>query len=161
MDPDRGVDVRVGGGEDSSHGTTSRQTHYVHPVAVQCRPAAPAEDQLGYPRDRRRLSGPSGLVPWLEPVPAKSRIVLGALRGVNDDEARPIGVRIDLGAECRLLRRLVTAVQYDDERDGCAGTQARRRVHGVRATPGGVIVDELIPPAHLDAPRGVPRAPPG
>ena len=161
MDPSRGVEIRVGGGKDPRHRATSRQTHDVHPVAVQCHTAAPAEDRFGYPGDRLRLSRPAGLVARLEPVPAALRVVRGALFRVEGDEARPVGADVDLGAERRILHRLVASVQDDYERDGSARAQVRRRIHSVGATPGRAVVDELVPASHLGARRRLPRAPAG
>src|SRR6185503_2793445 len=84
VDPDRGVEVRVGDGEDVGHRTTGRHAHDVDAAAVQLRPAGAAEDLPGDRRDLRGLSEPADLVERVEPVPAASRVVEDALLGVDD-----------------------------------------------------------------------------
>ena len=115
-----GIEVRIGGGHDSGHGSPSRHPHHVNPVGID---VMHAHDLMRDPGYERRLAGITLLVDRFEPVPTLRAISRLRLLRIDNKKFIPFCKTIHASAGSKISGRLGTAMQHHHEGQGlsCIG----------------------------------------
>ena len=154
VDADRGVQVRVVGGEDRGLEPARRDADRVDATGIGV-PAS--EDGPGHVGDRAGVPDASPLEVRRPDAPPAAPVrirVEGVDVRIQDDEPVALRERVVLAGRGHLVRRHVTSVQHHHERRSRISPQARRNVHRV-----GVHVAVLVHVPALVARRGALRGP--
>ena len=113
MDPDRGVQIAVGGAHDGRGGASGREAGDEDALGIH---RIVLHDLAGDARDQRGLAFVALLVGAAEPVPAFRRVGVAALRRIDHEAVLFFCDEVHPGAGGEIVRRLGAAVQHDDQR---------------------------------------------
>src|SRR6266550_8603500 len=118
VDPDGGVDIRVGRAHHGGHCAASREPRHIDLALVD---TVLTHHFERHARKDRRLTLAPALIAALEPVPAPRTIGSMRLLGIENETLPLLGERVHAGAVCKVIGCLRATVQHDNEREPLFG----------------------------------------